>query len=85
MPSPVSLDPNSSQGSQRVLFWVGLVMCTMCVSAICVAEAFMPENVHGHKAVITFYRWFGAGLVCWGAVVAWAYGRRRSIGNRAAS
>ena len=81
MPSPAKLDSTCSQDPHRVLFWVGLAMCVMCLSAICAAEVFMPENVHGQKGVIIFYGWFGPGFVCWGAVVTWAYGRHRKMGN----
>lgn len=62
----------------RALFWVGLAMCVMCLAAIGAAETFMPENLAGQRAVVTMYRWFGASLVCWGAVVTWSVTRRRT-------
>jgi hypothetical protein len=63
----------ASKTHARVLFWVSVGMCVMALSAIGVAELFMPENVHGQKGVLTFYRWFGACLVIESAVATWAY------------
>jgi hypothetical protein len=71
-------DLPNTQGPARVLLWVGLAMCAMCLAAIGVAETFMPENLAGQKGVITFYRWFGASFLCWGAVVAWTLCRLKS-------
>jgi hypothetical protein len=60
-------------------------MCAVCVSAICVAEAFMPANVHGRNGVLTFYRWFGAGFAYWAVVAAWAFSQRQSMSKLTAA
>ena len=53
----------TNQTHARVLFWLSIAICAMAVSAILVAELFMPENFHGQKAVVLFYRVFGTCLV----------------------
>ena len=63
----------------RVLYWVSICMCAMAISAICVAGVFMPENIHGQKAVLIFYRVFGACLVIESAVAVWAYGQCKRL------
>lgn len=50
------------------LFGVGVMLAVLCVASIGVAEAFMPDNVHGRRGVLTFYRSFGPGLLVWGGV-----------------
>lgn len=60
----------------RVLFWTAIAMIALCSTSIGVAAAFMPNNIHGQKAVIGFYRWFGTGVVVWSAIAAWVYGGR---------
>jgi hypothetical protein len=51
---------------------ISTAMCVLCVLAIGVAEAFMPDNVHGRQGVITFYRWFGASFAAWLGIGIWA-------------
>lgn len=77
--------PPTRPVNARVLMAVGVVMCTLSVTAIGIAEAFMPDNIHGRNGVLTFYRWFGAGFVCWAVVAMWAFGRRRAIEQPKAS
>jgi hypothetical protein len=72
---------NRSAQPFRTLFWVSMAMCAVSLSAIGIAEVMMPENVYGQKALVTFYRWFGAGMIFWIVAGLWAYGRRRSHGR----
>jgi hypothetical protein len=72
---------NRSVPPLRTLFWVSIAMCAVSLSAICIAEVMMPENIHGQKAVVAFYRWFGAGMIFWMVTGLWAYGRCRSHGR----
>ena len=58
----------------KVLFWLGLSMCVLCIVAIGVAETLMPDNVGGQKGVVVFYRVFGTLLVLESAFLGWAYG-----------
>jgi hypothetical protein len=68
-----------SRTQAQVLFWISVGVCAVCLSVIGVAEAFMPENYHGQKGVITYYRVFGPCVVIGGAVAAWAYVHWRSL------
>ena len=72
------MSPRSRAGA-RVQFWIGIAVCVVGISAIAVAEAFMPENYHGQKGVITFYRVYGAAVVIGSAVAAWSYVHWRSL------
>ncbi|MFO0899738.1 MAG: hypothetical protein U0836_20100 [Pirellulales bacterium] len=76
MRSTAELETESNKAVPRPLLWVGVAMCALCLAAIIVAEAFMPDNLAGQRAVVTFYRWFGAGFIGWGGVVAWGLVRR---------
>jgi hypothetical protein len=58
-----------------VLFWIGVAMCAMSISAIIAAEAFMPDNAGGQQGITIFYRVFGTLLVIESALVGWALGQ----------
>ena len=68
-----------SRAQARTFFWISIGACAAGLSVIGVAEAFMPENYHGQKGVITFYRVFGACVVIGSAVAARAHAHWRSL------
>ena len=67
-----SLTP-ASKTHARVLLGVAVVMCALCITAIIVAEIFMPDNAAGQKGVLAFYRAFGPFLLIGCVHAGWAY------------
>jgi hypothetical protein len=63
----------------KVLFWLGVAGCVLCIIAIGAAEVSMPDNAGGRKGVVIFYRVFGALLVLESALVGWAYGHGKRM------
>ena len=61
------------------MFWLGATMCILCLGAIGVAEAFMPDNAGGQKGIVVFYRVFGTLLVLESAYLGWAYGHAKRM------
>lgn len=46
-------------------FWIAISLVSLSIVSIGVAEAFMPDNIHGREAVLTFYRSFGSSALFW--------------------
>jgi len=75
-----SLTPANKEHA-KVLFWLGVIMCLLCIFAIGVAEVFMPDNAGGQKGIVAVYRVFGALLVLEGAFLGWAYGHVKRMAS----
>jgi hypothetical protein len=50
-------------------------MCAVCIVAIGLAEAFMPDSAGGQQGIVVSYRVFGTLLVLESAFLGWAYGQ----------
>jgi hypothetical protein len=62
-----------------LLAGISAMACVLCAASIGVAEAFMPDNVHGRQGVMTFYRWFAPCFLAWLGVGVWAANAYRSL------
>jgi hypothetical protein len=69
----------ASKTHAKVLFWLGVILCALCVVAIGVGEALMPDNAGGQKGIVVFYRVFGTLLVLESAFLGWAYGHVKGM------
>jgi hypothetical protein len=78
---------NKFQSARHALWLAGIsaAVCVMCALSIVVAEAFMPDNVHGRQGVIWFYRAFGPCFVVWYGTGVWSFSAYRSMRERVAA
>lgn len=65
-----------------MFLWIAAACVTLSIAAIGVAEAFMPDNIHGRLAVLTFYQSFGPMALFWAIGAASALWYLRFLNSR---
>jgi hypothetical protein len=60
-----------------LFFWISMGCVSLGIGSIVIAEIYMPKNIHGETAILTFYRSFGPFTLFWliGGCIAWVYAK----------